>query len=203
MNVIQIFSTPIWESEYPNFAKDKEQFLECVKLFRESNPESSHKSNINSYQSPINLTTEPDMSPLFEFIAQMAQKAAFDMQFVNCDIYLTSAWVNFNDSRNSYNCEHVHQDTFSGVFYLQIPERSGRLTLVNPGLNPLWQGTMLIDQKNKFNAERLSIDPREGQILLWPAYLPHAVETNDHDETRISIAFNVICIPKEYVPHTK
>jgi uncharacterized protein (TIGR02466 family) len=89
------------------------------------------------------------------------------------------------------------------VFYLKAPKGSGRLIVTNPGMNPLWQGAMLTDKKNKFNAERLSIDPTEGHILLWPSYLPHGVEPNDHDDERISISFNVIAIPKEQVEYTK
>jgi len=203
MNIIQIYATPVWESAYPEFNDHKQQFLDCVTKFKTKYPDGIHKSNINGYQSPMTLTHETSMAPLFEYIAQTAQKAMFDMQFVNCDVYISAAWVNFNESRNQYNCEHIHQDTFSGVFYLQVPENSGKLCLVNPGMNPLWQGAMLVDKKNKFNADRLRIEPKESQLLLWPSYLSHAVEPNSHDETRISISFNVICIPKEYVEHTK
>lgn len=203
MNIIQIYATPVWESTYPEFNDHKQQFLDCVTKFKTKYPDGIHKSNINGYQSPMTLTHETSMAPLFEYIAQTAQKAMFDMQFVNCDVYISAAWANFNESRNQYNCEHIHQDTFSGVFYLQVPENSGKLCLVNPGMNPLWQGAMLVDKKNKFNADRLRIEPKESQLLLWPSYLSHAVEPNAHDETRISISFNVICIPKEYVEHTK
>lgn len=203
MNLVQVYSTPMWESYLPEFLKHKESFLKCVQDFREKNPETILKSNINGYQSPMTLTKELEMATLFEYIAQMGMKAMFDMQFVNCDVYLSAAWVNFNETRNQYNAEHIHQDTFSGVFYLQVPEKSGKLSLTNPGLNPLWQGAMLVDKKNKFNADKLRIEPVEGQIFLWPSYLSHAVEPNNHDETRISISFNVICIPKEHVEHTK
>jgi uncharacterized protein (TIGR02466 family) len=203
MNIVQIYSTPMWESQLPEFSTHKESFIKCVESFRQQNPEGISKTNINGYQSPMNLTKEPEMGPLFEYVAQMGMKAMFDLQFVNCDVYLSAAWVNFNEGRNQYNAEHVHQDTFSGVFYLQVPEKSGKLSLTNPGMNTLWQGAMLVDKKNKFNADRLKIEPVEGQIFLWPSYLSHAVEPNDHDETRISISFNVICIPKEQVEHTK
>jgi len=203
MNIVQIYSTPMWESQLPEFSTHKESLLKCVESFRKQNPEGISKSNINGYQSPMTLTKEPEMGPLFEYVAQMGMKAMFDLQFVNCDVYISAAWVNFNEGRNQYNSEHVHQDTFSGVFYLQVPEKSGKLSLTNPGMNPLWQGAMLVDKKNKFNADRLRIEPVEGHIFLWPSYLSHAVEPNDHDETRISISFNVICIPKEQVEHTK
>lgn len=204
MNIIQIFSTPVWESPLPNFKEQQDGFLKAASDFREKNPEGVKKSNLGGgYQSPMNLTNDPAFAPLFEFICQMGMKAAFDLQFVNVDTYVTAAWVNFNDSRSCVNYDHVHSDTFSGVFYLQTPEKSGKLVINNPGINPLWQGTMLTDKKNKFNSDKLRIDPVEGHIFIWPAYLPHGVEPNDHDEARISISFNLICVPKENVEHTK
>ena len=72
MNIIQIYSTPLWETAYPNFNDHKQQFLDCVTAFRASNPDGISKSNINGYQSPINLTNEANMAPLFEFVAQMS-----------------------------------------------------------------------------------------------------------------------------------
>ena len=133
----------------------------------------------------------------------MGMKANFDNQFVDCDVYITSAWVNINDNRAAHNHEHVHNDTYSGVFYLQVPEKSGKLSFTNPGLNKLWQGSLLVETRNKFTAEHLKFEPKEGQIYIWPSYLPHSVLPNDHDESRISISFNIICIPKESVPHTQ
>lgn len=203
MNIIQIFSTPIWNSEFPDFQNKKQTFLETVTDFRAQNPEGIEKSNVVGYQSPMNLTGETELAPLFDYVAQMGVKANFDNQFVDCDVYITSAWVNFNDSRAAYNAEHNHSDTYAGVFYLQVPEKSGALSFTNPGLNTLWQGSMLGQSKNKFTAERLKFEPKEGQIYIWPSYLPHSVLPNDHDDTRISISFNIICIPKEDIPHTR
>ena len=203
MNIIQVFSTPIWDSDFPDFQNQKQTFLDAVSEFRQQNPEGIFKSNIVGYQSPMNLTNEPRLSPLFEYVVQMGVKANLDNQFVDCDVYLTSAWVNFNDCRAAHNHEHIHTDTYSGVFYLQVPEKSGKISFTNPGLNKLWQGTMLCRTKNKFTAEHLKFEPKEGHIYIWPAYLPHSVMPNDHDETRVSISFNVICIPKDQVPHTK
>lgn len=204
MNILQVFSTPVWDSSLPDFENLKDSFLNCVTSYREKHPEGVKKSNLGGgYQSPMKLTNEPEMAPLFEFVCQMGRKASMDLQFVDVDVYVTAAWVNFNDSRSCVNYDHVHQDTFSGVFYLQIPEKSGKLVLSNPGLNSLWQGCMLTDKKNKFNADKIRIDPQEGRVFIWPSYLPHGVEPNDHDESRISVSFNLICIPKVPVDHTK
>ena len=197
MNLIQIFSVPLWQNEYPDFDCQKELFLSTVKEYKKDNPSiDKPKSNVFGYQSPNNIQNLPQFRPLFEYICQMAFKAVADLDFIDCDIAITSAWVNVNDSRQCMNSEHVHVDVFSGVFYLQAPEGSGKLVLQNPAINKMWNGCQLTAQKNQFTGESIRIEPVEGNIILFPSYLPHAVETNDHDEERISISFNVIALPK-------
>jgi uncharacterized protein (TIGR02466 family) len=138
----------------------------------------------------------PELRPLFEYICQMTFKAVADLDFVDCDIALTSAWLNVNDSRQCMLSEHVHGDVFSGVFYLYTPEGSGKLVIQNPAINKMWQGCSLTSSKNQFTGESIRIEPVEGNIILFPSYLPHSVETNNHDEERISISFNLIVLPK-------
>lgn len=203
MNLVQLFSTPLWQSNLPDFEAHKDNFTKCVNEVRENDPTGRALSNINGYQSQGNLTNLPELAPIFEFACQMGLKAAFDMQMVDCDVYVTAAWANINDSRAHFNFPHSHTDTFAGTFYLKVPENSGSIVFKNPGLNQQWQGAMLKDKKNKFIGESLKIDPTEGSVLIWPAYLEHGVMPNQHDEQRISISFNLICIPKEPVPHTK
>jgi len=197
MNLMPIYSVPLWQSEYPEFEEHKEIFLNAIKTFKEQNPTKEiPRSNVVGYQSPETLHHVAELRPLFEYICQMAFRAAADLDFIECDIALTSAWLNVNDSRQCMNSEHVHGDVFSGVFYLQAPEGSGKLSLVNPGINRMWDGCKLVNQKNQFTGESIRIEPVEGNIILFPSYLPHSVETNNHDEERISISFNIIALPK-------
>tara|TARA_R100000030_G_scaffold66814_1_gene50878 strand:+ start:379 stop:996 length:618 start_codon:yes stop_codon:yes gene_type:complete len=197
MNLMPIYSTPLWQSEYPEFEDHKELFLTTVKEYKEQNPTKEiPRSNIAGYQSPSTLQQVGELRPLFEYICQMAYKAVTDLDFIDCDIALTEAWLNVNDSRQCMNNEHIHGEVFSGVFYLQAPEGSGKLSIVNPGINRMWKGGGLLSQKNQFTGESIRIEPIEGNIILFPSYLPHSVETNDHDEERISISFNIIAFPK-------
>jgi len=194
MDLMPIYSIPIWKSEYPEFEEHKEFFLNTIREYKEQNP-TTRRSNIAGYQSPITLQKVEELRPLFEYICQMGFKAASDLDFVECDIAITGAWLNVNDSRQCMNSEHVHDRMFSGVFYLQVPEGSGRLVVQNPGINRMWDGCQMTSNKNQYTAEISNIEPVEGDILFFPSYLPHSVETNNHDEERISISFNVITIP--------
>jgi uncharacterized protein (TIGR02466 family) len=185
----------MWQSEYPEFEEHKETFLNAISQYRKENS-SVQRSNINGYHSPETLHHVQELKPLFEYICQLGFKAVSDLDLIDCDIALTSAWLNVNDSRQCMNGEHIHGDVFSGVFYLQAPEGSGKLTISNTAINKMWRGCSLAKQKNQFTGENIRIEPIEGEIILFPSYVPHSVETNNHDEERISISFNIIALPQ-------
>lgn len=197
MNLMQIYSVALWQSEYPEFEDHKQTFLDIIKDYKEKNPtKEKSRSNVGGYQSPDTLHHVEELRPIFEYICQMAFKATADLDFIDCDIALTSAWLNINDTRQCINTEHVHGDIFSGVFYLHAPEESGKLSIINPGINRMWKGCDLALNKNQFTGEIINIEPIEGNIILFPSYLPHSVLPNNHDEERISIGFNIIALPK-------
>lgn len=201
MNLMPIYSVPLWQSEFPDFEKNKEVFLTTIQEFRKNNSsKETPRSNISGYQSPDVIQKLPEFASLFEYICQMAYQASADLNFIDCDVAVTSAWVNINDSRQCMNSEHIHGDVFSGVFYLKAPEGSGRLSVSNLAINKMWMGCSLAHQKNQFTAESIKIEPVEGDIILFPSYLPHSVETNNHDDERISISFNIIALPKGSIP---
>jgi hypothetical protein len=47
---------------------------------------------------------------------------------------------------------------------------------------------------NKFNMGRFITTPERGTMLIWPSFLPHAVERGSAktNEDRIVVAFNVM-----------
>lgn len=203
MNLMPIYSVPLWQSEYPEFEEQKEIFLNTIRTYKDQNPtKETPRSNIARYHSPDTLQGVEELRPLFEYICQMGFKAVGDLDFVDCDIAITSAWLNINDTRQGMSSDHVHRDVFSGVFYLKAPEESGKLVFRNQAINRMWDGCALTSQKNQFTGESIHIEPVEGNIILFPSYLPHSVETNNHDEERISIAFNLIALPKGNIKHS-
>jgi hypothetical protein len=69
---------------------------------------------------------------------------------------------------------HSHEEVdelLSAVYYIQVPQNSGRLVL--------WEDD---------TAHR--IEPEEGMLLMFPPQLPHEVEENRSNATRLSVAFN-------------
>lgn len=92
-------------------------------------------------------------------------------------------WANVNapGSRNTF---HTHkEDEFSCVYYLQ-GTNTGDLRFPNPA-------NLLGDcsKTSPFTRDFL-FAPNDGDLILFPSWLPHEVEPNLSDRERINIAFN-------------
>ena len=102
-----------------------------------------------------------------------------------------AGWVNVNGP-GAFNVPHAHgRNHISGCYYVSIPEgdegRSGILEFLTP-MGAL-TATGAFGERMLKNKAR--INPRPGQLVLFPAYLNHWVYPNLENEERVSIAFNV------------
>lgn len=97
--------------------------------------------------------------------------------------------------RGGHQVAHTHDDGYlSGVYYLRVPESvagggaGGCLELGRPADKLAGDGSHDV---------RL-IRPRPGRLVIFPSYCVHRTVPLDTDETRISIAFDVV--PLEWEP---
>ena len=189
---IPLFPVPVWRDRLPDFYSHKEQMVTASIKYRNENPGDA-MSNLNGYQSPKLLHSVPEFKYLFDYVTTRIRAAAESIG-LRTNIAISEAWVNFNDKRECMNFQHIHGGVLSGIFYLSVPAGSGKLNLVNPGMNTMWEGLGICNERNQFTSEALTVPPEEGMLVIWPSYLPHAVGTNSHDLTRISIAFNTTIV---------
>lgn len=94
------------------------------------------------------------------------------------------SWTNVNNT-GSVNKLHTHEKwNFSAVYYIQGTD-TGALNLLNPA-NTLLTCNPLSPFMNTF-----SFDPKDGDLIVWPSWLPHEVEINKSTRQRINIVYNV------------
>lgn len=108
-------------------------------------------------------------------------------------------WANVN-RRGDYHNLHNHPHSYlSGTYYVAVPEQpralAGRADL-DPG------AISFFDPRGHANMGAIAGDgqvdpeyrvlPEAGLMLLWPAFLMHAVHPNFADAPRLSISFNVL-----------
>lgn len=101
-------------------------------------------------------------------------------------------WVNVFD-RGAGNAAHVHGGNYwAAVYYVRVGEgEGGRLRLHDPRAPGLRMHAPLLRFADAGRELAHAIDPRAGQMVLFPAWLMHSVEPWEGEGNRISIAMNI------------
>lgn len=108
------------------------------------------------------------------------------------DIKVSNFWFNIGDS-NSYNILHDHPSSLlSGVIYLQCPPNSSPIVFRNP-IADLISSYLIPFTEFDVNSElalEYNYKPEEGDIIIFPSWIKHRVDSGNFDGERISLAFN-------------
>ena len=123
--------------------------------------------------------TEKAMShytPLDANYSEQLHKTKFTMYY--------NSWVNINET-GSKNMIHSHKDhMFASVYYLQGTD-TGKIWFYNES-NLLGQCSVTSTFVRRFGYE-----PEDGDLILWPAWVPHEVDVNTSSRQRINITSNI------------
>jgi len=102
--------------------------------------------------------------------------------------YITQSWLNYTEP-GEYHHQHEHPNSIlSGVFYFNAEEEKDNITFYKSGYEQIYIES---ENWNLFNSKKWSIPIKTGDIILFPSYLSHMVETTASAGTRVSLAFNV------------
>ena len=150
------------------------------------------RTNINGWHSTTDMGVKPEYQQLVKELFKM-QEEIFNNEHLNRSSRLGNMWANINPP-GGMNQPHIHPNAlFSGVYYVKSPVNSGRLKIYDP--RPGEQFIMPIRKPGNPGKDlwrEANIDPVEGRIIMFPAWLWHAVEENQSNDIRISVSFNFI-----------
>ena len=150
------------------------------------------KTNVKGWHSTTDMASKPEYQPLVNELMIMS-KDIFKEEWLDREPVLGNMWANINPKEGS-NQPHIHPNSlFSGVYYVKSNPQAGRLKIYDP--RPGIQMVMPIrkeGQPPKHLWRDANLDPVTGRVIMFPAWLWHAVEPNQSDELRISVSFNFI-----------
>lgn len=164
------FCTPVWFDEGDLI----EGALEWALNHRIKNPESVNYSNRGGYQSEALGIDD------FPFASHIIERINFLPPY-----FFRSIWININ-GKGDHNATHTHPDAdLAMVWYLT--DNGGLLGLSDP----------MMHMRHAFRelgggiGSTMMLDCKAGNIVAFPAYVPHLVEPNPLDTERVSVAFNI------------
>ena len=101
-------------------------------------------------------------------------------------------WAIINKKGN-FNTEHIHPNSnLSAAYYVKAADNCGEFKVSNPHAI---SRDKFPERENPTELNRLIAKHKveEGDLLIFPSYLPHSVLPNESEEDRIVVSFN-ICI---------
>jgi len=155
------------------------------------------RSNKNGWHSPGDMNKRPKYKIICDEIIKVANSIAKNegYNFNSNHIDIDNMWANVNP-KYSYNKCHTHPNSFfSGVYYVQVPKNSGNICFYDPRTeNERMAPVYDKDKKPLKQCREIGYDALEGRLIMFPAWLAHDVDinlTDDKDDNRISISFNI------------
>ena len=113
------------------------------------------------------------------------------------EIKIINLWV-VRQLKNEYNPIHYHDGQLSGVGYLKIPKNMNQNKMVkNKKIKTNGTIDFINGQKNFLSKSIYNLNPKVGDLVLFPNYLMHTAYPFNIDDERRSFSFNVKIIFKK------
>ena len=113
------------------------------------------------------------------------------------EIKIINLWV-VRQFKNEYNPVHYHEGQLSGIGYLKVPKFMTKNKMVkNKKINTNGTIDFINGQKNFLSKSIYNLNPKIGDLMIFPNYLMHTAYPFNIDGERRSFSFNVKIIFKK------
>lgn len=186
-----IFPTVIWKTNYRLQEKEEKDLIVFHDTIRHTTKRKNYSNN--AWSSQDIFSKNEVFNPLKKIIEENINCLKNEI-FKNYIIDLNNMWFNSHEM-GMWNKLHSHGLCgLSGVYYLKCPEGSGKIVfernlLEKNIIEECWQNCEMNFEPRQTMYE---INPKEGDLLIFPSWLGHWVDRSMATDTRISVAFNLV-----------
>lgn len=150
---------------------------------RDANPKDSlweyDRPHLNYLKNIINLAVKKHV---FSLISEAQQ--------LNIEPDYVMAWANIKEPGESIEA-HAHNDaSLTATYYIRAKENSGDLVLLSTENIIDDRGAFIRNDKSEL--KHIHIEPKEGLLVFFPAYVIHEVQENKSNDLRISLSTDII-----------
>ena len=201
MNREILFPPPIYMKMVKEPKKLNKYLYPLIKAWSKKDKSETKTNAGGGWHSPTDMNIKKEYQPLIDELFAMQHEIYKDYG-MEPKPGLGNMWANINYP-NAYNKQHIHPNSqWSGVYYVKVPENSGRLFVEDPRPGP----NIILPRRTKNLPRalwRVVLYPAiEGQMIMFPAWLTHGVEINESKEKgekgwRVSVSFNFIQVTEE------
>ena len=185
--VIPLFPTPIYKSTVFNFDEVQKEIDDCISdIDFKMVPEwgSTHYLSDPTFSSSV--IGEKKLDNLKHGIDIALSEYCGDLKYQYDKYDIIDSWMTLF-KKNNYAHIHAHGEAdLAGVYYYKtgISDNDSSFFFCTPAVGS--------EASIFWGEQRISMRPEEGTMLLFPGWLRHGVTTNETDDDRVSISFNLV-----------
>jgi uncharacterized protein (TIGR02466 family) len=162
-----------------------------------NNSELNYIKNLNKRENVLNTVTtntnvlkDPILTDLKQFILKEVNVYFSEIIKTNNVItpYITQSWCNYTYQNQGHHTHRHHNSILSGVFYVKAEDKEDSITIVKPYTDNFQFSCF---ERNPCNAETMTFPVKTNDLIIFPSYLEHSVQTKSNNNERISLAFNI------------
>ena len=192
--ILKLFPEPLFKYKFDEFEKFNKELSQYIYELYNKDKEGVERSNRGGWHSKnFKLSESNSIQQKFaiklqDYIINTFQNMGWKIKDKN--IQIKEMWAIIN-KKDDFNVIHIHPNCYlSAAYYVRAPKNCGRFQVENPNIAKRYAFPD-IENKNELNVEVAGIDITEGDLFIFPSYLPHKVGKNESNDDRIVISFNV------------
>ena len=192
--IFKVFPEGVLRFKFEEFKTFNDQLTEYIYNLQKEDINGVTKSNKGGWHSK-NFILKDKNSIQFKFSMKLQKYilSAFQnygWRTEKIDIRIKEMWAIIN-KKDDFNVVHTHPNCYlSSAYYVRAPENCGKFLIENPNSAKNYFFPEIV-KRNELNTHITGFDVSEGDLLIFPGYLPHKVAKNDSDKDSIVISFNV------------
>ena len=194
LEILKLFPESVFKYKFKKFKEFNPELSKYIYNLNKEDTIGINRSNIGGWHSKdFDLRDRNSIQLKFALELQNYILNTFNQlgwKTENKKIQIKSMWAIIN-KKEDFNVVHSHPNSLlSAAYYVKAPKNCGKFQVENPN-NIKKHIAPELTNENDLNVLLAGIDISEGDLIIFPGYLPHNVAKNESNEDRIVISFNV------------
>lgn len=191
MDLNHFFPTIVGSSKNPNHDNIEKRLIDhCLTIKNKVSPGGmgwlSNKT-YNTSDGKYEIVSDIEFSNLNDWVNKQVIEYCENLNINTNTLSNNGSWFNIYN-KNDFQETHVHPSSVISAIYVLTCDYDGAKIYFNSPINNMYhvkksrQKVEMVDQ--------IICKSIPGTLLIFPSYLPHAVERHESDNIRISLSYN-------------
>ena len=141
----------------------------------------------NTSDGKYELTSDSEFNDINEWVNNNVHEYCKKLQINTETLADNGSWFNIYE-QNDFQETHVHPTSVISAIYILTCSKNGARIFFNSPINNMYYVKKTSEKQEM--ADQVICNSTPGTLIIFPSYLPHAVERHETSTLRISLSYN-------------